>query len=59
MVALYRGWEEPIPKEPNGALVHEDGRPLLGRKLKGKSQKELRELGLVVDPEPKEGSASS
>jgi uncharacterized membrane protein YeiH len=52
VVALYQGWEEPIPKEPAGALVHEDGRPLLGRKLKGKSQKELRELGLVVDPAP-------
>jgi uncharacterized membrane protein YeiH len=59
VVALYRGWEEPIPKEPAGALVHEDGRPLLGRKLKGKSQKELRELGLVVDPAPQEEPAAS
>ena len=59
VVALYRGWEEPIPKEPVGALVHEDGRPLLGRKLKGKSQKEMRELGLVVDPAPTEEAATS
>jgi uncharacterized membrane protein YeiH len=59
VVALYKGWEEPIPKEPAGALVHEDGRPLLGRKLKGKSQKELRELGLVVDPAPQEEPAAS
>jgi hypothetical protein len=59
VVALYRGWEEPIPVEPAGTLVHEDDRPLLGRKLKGKSQKELRELGLVVDSEPKEGPAIS
>jgi uncharacterized membrane protein YeiH len=59
VVALYRGWEEPIPKEPTGVLVHAEGRPLLGRKLHGKSQKELRDLGLVVDPEPKEGSAVS
>ena len=59
VVALYRGWEEPMPVEPAGAVVHGDHRPLLGRKLHGKSQKELRELGLVVDPEPKEGAAGS
>ena len=28
---------------------HSDGRPLLGRKLKGKSQRELRDLGLLVE----------
>ncbi len=28
---------------------HSDGRPMLGRKLKGKSQRELRDLGLLVE----------
>jgi hypothetical protein len=31
------------------AYQHSDGRPLLGRKLAGKSQRELRDLGLLVD----------
>jgi hypothetical protein len=55
LLALYRGWEEPLASEPTGVYVHDDGRPLLGRKLKGKSQRELRDLGLVVtksDAEP-------
>src|SRR5262245_32142725 len=49
MVALYRGWEEPLAKEPDGVYQHSDGRPLLGRKLHGKSERELRDLGLLVD----------
>lgn len=49
VLALYRGWEEPMPKEPVGVFRHSDGRPLLGRKLKGKSRQELRDLGLLVD----------
>ena len=49
MLALYRGWEEPLAKEPAGVYMHDDGRPLLGRKLAGKSQREMRDLGLVVD----------
>jgi len=57
MLALYRGWEEPLPKEPKGAYLHSDGRPLLGRKLHGKSQRELRDLGLLVEEEGS-GSAS-
>jgi hypothetical protein len=48
-LALYRGWEEPLAKEPAGVCVHGDGRPLLGRKIAGKSQRELRDLGLVVE----------
>ena len=36
-------------KEPTGVYQHTDGRPLLGRKLKGKSQRELRDLGLLVE----------
>ena len=27
--------------------LHDDGRPLLGRKIKGKSQRELHDLGLI------------
>ena len=52
VVALYRAWEEPLAKEPKGVYIHDDGRPMLGRKLKGKSQRELHDLGLTVDPEP-------
>jgi len=54
VLALYRGWEEPLAKEPTGVYQHSDGRPLLGRKLQGKSVREMRDLGLVVpDPESK------
>lgn len=49
VLALYRGWEEPLPLEPNGVVVHGDKRPLLGRKLHGKSQQELRDLGLLPE----------
>ncbi len=49
MLALYRGWEEPLAKEPAGVYQHDDGRPLLGRKIAGRSQRELRDLGLVVE----------
>lgn len=49
VTALYRGWEEPLAKEPAGVYKHDDGRPLLGRKIAGKSQRELRDLGLVVE----------
>jgi uncharacterized membrane protein YeiH len=51
VLALYRGWEEPLAKEPAGVYHHSDGRPLLGRKLAGKSQRELRDLGLLTDDE--------
>jgi uncharacterized membrane protein YeiH len=54
VLALYRGWEEPLAKEPTGVYQHSEGRPLLGRKLQGKSVREMRDLGLVVpDPESK------
>ncbi|GAA1826255.1 trimeric intracellular cation channel family protein [Agromyces salentinus] len=49
ILALYRGWEEPLSKEPAGLHIHADRRPLLGRKLAHKSQEELRILGLSVD----------
>ena len=49
MIALYRGWEEPLAKEPSGVYQHSDGRPMLGRKLAGKSEREMRDLGLVVE----------
>ena len=51
LTALFRGWEEPLAKEPAGVYIHSDGRPLLGRKLAGKSQRELHDLGLVPEPE--------
>lgn len=51
VLALYRAWEEPLAKEPEGVYLHSDGRPLLGRKIAGKSQRELRDLGLLAEPE--------
>ena len=49
VTALWYAWEEPLAKEPKGVYQHSDGRPLLGRKLQGKSQRELRDLGLLVE----------
>jgi uncharacterized membrane protein YeiH len=49
LAALFRAWEEPLPKEAKGVVVHGAGRPMLGRKLHGKSQRELRDLGLLPD----------
>jgi uncharacterized membrane protein YeiH len=57
VVALYRGWEEPLAKEPAGVYQHSDGRPLLGRKLQGKSQRELRDLGLSIDDAGADGAS--
>jgi uncharacterized membrane protein YeiH len=62
LVALYLGWEEPLAKEPAGVYQHSDGRPLLGRKIAGKSQRELHDLGLLVEtpaPEAAVGSVGS
>ncbi len=56
VLALYRGWEEPLAMEPEGVYQHSDGRPLLGRKLAGKSVREMRDLGLVVEPRESAGS---
>ena len=44
-----QGWEEPLAREPKGVYQHDDGRPMLGRKIKGKSVRELRDLGLLVE----------
>jgi uncharacterized membrane protein YeiH len=55
LLALYRGWEEPLASEPKGVYQHSDGRPLLGRKIAGKSEREMRDLGLAI--EPKEAKA--
>ena len=49
MLALYKAWEEPLAREPKGVYQHDDGRPMLGRKIKGKSVRELRDLGLLVE----------
>src|SRR5512132_1887007 len=50
LFAMYRAWEEPLASEPAGAYLHSEGRPLFGRKLHQKSERELRDLGLVVEP---------
>jgi uncharacterized membrane protein YeiH len=54
-LALWFAWEEPLAKEPTGVYIHSDGRPQLARKLKGKSRRELRDLGLLVEPDPHMG----
>ncbi len=56
VLALYNAWEEPLAKEPKGVYIHDDGRPMLGRKLKGKSQREMAMLGLGM-PDQDKGSA--
>jgi hypothetical protein len=59
IVALYRAWEEPLAPEPAGVYLHDDGRPHLGRKLQGKSQRELRSLGLLVEDQSTPSGSSS
>jgi uncharacterized membrane protein YeiH len=49
MAALYEAWEEPLASEPSGVYRHDDGRPMLGRKLKDKSEREMHDLGLSVE----------
>jgi hypothetical protein len=49
VTALYKAWEEPLASKPTGVYRHDDGRPMLGRKLKGKSAREMRDLGLLVE----------
>ncbi len=58
LLALYRGWEEPMPDEPTGVLIHAEKRPLFGRKLHGKSHKELVDLGLVTEDQGQPPSAA-
>jgi hypothetical protein len=45
---MFYGWEEPVPTEPRGVVIHKD-HIAFGRKLEGKSQRELADLGLVVE----------
>ncbi|MDI1459827.1 TRIC cation channel family protein [Catellatospora sp. KI3] len=51
LLALFRGWEEPLAAEPAGIVVHKP-HVLLGRKLHDKSDEELRDLGLLVGDPP-------
>ena len=46
LTALYRGWEEPMAGEPAGVLKHKD-HIAFGRKLSGKSHREMADLGLA------------
>jgi uncharacterized membrane protein YeiH len=59
MAALYYAWEEPLATEPKGVYEHSDGRPQLGRKIKGKSKRELHDLGLVVDESDRDGTSQT
>ena len=58
LLALYLGWEEPLAKEPAGVYKHSDGRPLLGRKIAGKSQRELADLGLAIESPSRDSSST-
>ena len=58
-LALFKGWEEPLPIGPKGVVLHPESRPLLGRKLQGKSKQELRDLGLLVEDEGTETEAEA
>ncbi|SFR68992.1 Uncharacterized membrane protein YeiH [Agromyces sp. CF514] len=58
VAALYLGWEEPLAAEPKGVRMHEDARPLLGRKLAHRSSAELRSLGLAVGDDDAEGRSA-
>ena len=53
LLAMFYEWEEPLPAEPKGVVVHRDS-VLFGRKLSGKSQREMVDLGLAVE----DGAAS-
>ena len=48
LLAMFRGWEEPMPHEPKGVVIHK-AHVAFGRKLSGKSQRELADLGLAVE----------
>jgi uncharacterized membrane protein YeiH len=57
MLVLYYAWEEPLAREPKGVYIHDDGRPMLGRKLKGKSEREMAMLGLSMS-QPNRGQTN-
>ena len=38
-----------LAKDPKGVYIHDNGRPMLGHKLQGKSKREMAYLGLAVD----------
>ena len=50
---LYRGLKGPWLRKSSGVYKHDDTRPRLGRKIAGESRRELKDLGLLVDPDLK------
>ena len=58
VIALYRAWEEPLAREPKGVYQHSDGRPMLGRQARGKSQREMHDLGLTVEDQPEQAAGA-
>ena len=46
-----------MPKQTPGVRPHDDGRPLLGPKPRGKSEQELRDLGLLAEDGPDQDEA--
>ena len=57
VLAIYRGWEEPLAKKLPDVDRPDDGQPLLGPKPKGKSEQEPRDLGLLAEDGPDEDEA--
>jgi hypothetical protein len=49
-LAVFLSWEELLATGPKGVYVLSDASPLLGRKVAGKSQRALRDLGPAADP---------
>ena len=52
VLAMMRGWEEPLAKSPPGTKPPDEVRPRLGPKLMGRSEPELRDLGLLPEDGP-------
>ena len=53
LLAFVPRLEGALAKESSGAYKHDDTRPRLGRKIAGESRRELKDLGLLVDPDLK------
>ena len=50
---VYCGSKGPWLRKSSGVYKHDDTRPRLGRKIAGESRRELKDLGLLVDPDLK------
>ena len=51
VLALYRGWEEPLAKEPTGVYLHDDGRPCSAASSRASPSARWSPLGLTTEEE--------